>query len=105
MANITFDHAQSYFTLEKTFPGSLNEIDRAIVTKSGITIPTHDGRVKMKLSVHLLRSLWIDKQINLLNRIYLERALFVSFDKSKDFKNVQNFLTLKMIKLCRCSNG
>ena len=56
MSNITFDHAQSYFTFKKTFPGSLNEIDRAIVTKSGITIPPQYGRVKMELSVHLLRS-------------------------------------------------
>ena len=57
VANIIFDHAQPYFTLENTFPGSLNEIDRAIVTKSEITTHPQVGRVKMKLSVHLLRSL------------------------------------------------
>ena len=39
MANIKFDHAHPYFTLENTFPGSLNEIDRAIAMKSGNTIP------------------------------------------------------------------
>ena len=49
------------------------------------------------------RSHGIDKQINFLGST-LERALLVSFDKSKDFKNVQNVLTLTMIKLCRCSN-
>ena len=67
MPNIIFDHAHYFFTLEKTFPGSLNEIDRAIVTKSGITIPPHAVRVKMKLSVHLLRSPWVMLQVLPLN--------------------------------------